>query len=171
MTTFLGYFSGLYIFKLLQVIIVSGVKFLFAPLISIGYGFDYFQTIIFTTIGGILGYIFFYYFSKWIIRQYKKFCPIVYSYFTGVNITQSDKVINCRRKPKKVFTKKNKMILNLRKKYGFFGLIILTPVLLSIPIGAFLAQKYYSKKNNVLVYMTISLVFWSFFISSVFFLF
>ncbi|MCD4664294.1 MAG: hypothetical protein K8R68_03415 [Bacteroidales bacterium] len=166
-----GIISVLQIFKLIQVLTVSAIKFIFAPLISFSYGFNYFQTVIFTTLGGILGFVFFYYFSKWIIRQYYRFCPIVYSYFTGIKIEQSKKILNCRQKPKKVFTKKNKMILNIRKKYGFLGIVILTPVLLSIPIGAFLAQKYYSKKNNVLVYIAISLVFWSFFISSVFFLF
>ena len=165
------FITGIQVFKLIQILIVSGIKFLFAPLISIGYGFNYFQTVIFTTIGGILGILFFYFFSKWIIRQYSKFCPIVFSYFTGEKVERAKKILNCDQPPKKKFTRKNKIIINLRRKYGFFGIIFLTPVLLSIPIGAFLAQKYYSKKANVLIYMSISVVLWSFLISSVFFLF
>lgn len=165
------YITGIQIFKLIQILILSGIKFLFAPLISIGYGFNYFQTVIFTTAGGILGILFFYFLSKWIIRQYNKFCPVVFSYFTGEKVEQAKKILNCEQPPKKKFTRKNKIIINIRRKYGFFGIILLTPVLLSIPLGAFLAQKYYSKKANVLVYMSISVVLWSFFISSVFFLF
>lgn len=163
--------AGIQVFKLIQVVIISGVKFLFAPLISIGYGFNYFQTVLFTTVGGILGILFFYFFSKWIIRQYTKYCPIVFSYFSGVKVDKAKKILNCDQPPKKKFTRKNKTIITLRRKYGFFGIVLFTPVLLSIPIGAFLAQKYYSKQANVLVYMSISVVLWSFCISSIFFLF
>jgi hypothetical protein len=163
--------AGIQVFKLIQVVIISGVKFLFAPFTSIGYGFNYLQTVLFTTAGGILGILFFYFFSKWIIKQYTKYCPIVFSYFSGEKVEKAKKILNCEQPPKKKFTRKNKGIINLRRKYGFFGVILLTPVLLSIPIGAFLAQKYYSKKTHVLVYLSISVVFWSFFISSVFFLF
>ena len=163
--------TGIQVFKLIQVVILSGIKFIFAPFISIGYGFNYFQTVLFTAVGGILGILFFYFFSKWIIIQYSKYCPIVFSYFTGEKVEQAKKILNCDQPPKKRFTRKNKIIINLRNKYGFLGIILLTPVLLSIPIGAFLAQKYYSKRSNVLFYLSISVVLWSFFISSVFFLF
>lgn len=163
--------TGIQVFKLIQVVIVSGIKFLFAPLISVGYGFNYLQTVLFTTAGGILGILFFYFFSKWIIQQYSKYCPIVFSYFSGVQIEKAKKILNCDQPLKKKFTRKNKSIINLRRKYGFFGIILFTPVLLSIPIGAFLAQKYYSKKANILIYMSISVVLWSFFMSSIFFLF
>jgi len=165
------FFVGLPAFKLIQVVIMSGIKFIFAPLISIGYGFNYFQTVIFTTVGGILGFLFFYYMSKWFIKQYNNYSPIVFSYFTGEKVEKAKEKLNREPQAKKVFTRRNKLIIKIRNKYGFFGIIILTPVLLSIPIGAFLAQKYYSKKHNMLVYMSISLVLWSFFISSVFFLF
>ncbi|MCD4729925.1 MAG: hypothetical protein K8R74_04960 [Bacteroidales bacterium] len=165
------FIAGIQFFKLIQILIVSGIKFLFAPLISIGYGFNYFQTVIFTTIGGILGILFFYFLSKWIISQYGKYCPIVFSYFTGEKVERAKKILNCDQPPKKKFTRKNKIIINIRKKYGFFGIIFFTPILLSIPIGAFLARKYYSKKANVLVYMSISVVLWSFFMSPIFFLF
>jgi len=168
----MGYFVGISVFKLIQVLVVSGVKFLFAPIISIGYGFNYFQTAGISAVGGILGILFFYFLSKWIIRQYYKYCPIVFSYFTGERVEKAKLILNCPDAPKtkKKFTRKNKMIINIRNRYGFFGIILLTPILLSIPIGAFLAQKYYSRKNNMLVYMSISVVLWSFFISSIFFL-
>lgn len=165
------FFVGTSVFKLIQVLIISGIKFLFAPIISIGYGFNYFQTAGITAVGGILGILFFYFLSRWIIHQYYKYCPVVFSYFSGEKVEKAKKILNCQEIPKKKFTRKNRLIINLRKKYGFLGIIMLTPVLLSIPIGAFLAQKYYSKRNNVLVYMSISVVLWSFFISSVFFIF
>ena len=169
--TTMTFIIGLKIFKLLQVLIVSGIKFLFAPLISIGYGFNYIQTSLITAFGGILGILFFYFLSKWIIAQYYKFSPVIYSYFTGVKISRSRIILIRESIIKKKFTRKNKLIINVRNKYGFFGVIILTPVLLSIPLGAFLARKYYSGRSHTLIYMSISAVFWSFFISSIFFLF
>jgi hypothetical protein len=163
--------AGVSVFKLIQVILISGVKFFFAPLISIGYGFNYSQTVIFTTLGGIAGLVFFYFLSQWIIRQYYKYCPIVFSYFTGERVEKAKRILNCSEQPKKKFTKRNRFLINFRFKYGYLGLVCLTPVLLSIPIGAFLAQKYYSKKSNVLLHMSISVMLWSFGISSIFFLF
>lgn len=161
---------GINVFKLLQVLLVSGIKFIFAPLLGIGYGFNFIQTSIITAIGGFLGFLFFYYLSRWLLLQYTKYCPIVFSYFTGDKVEKAKKILSCSEIPKKKFTRKNKMIINLRYRYGLIGIVLLTPVLLSIPIGAFLVQKYFSKKRNILVYMSLSVVFWSFFISSVFFL-
>jgi len=163
--------SSLSIMKLIQVVLISGIKFLFAPLISIGYGFNYFQTVGITAIGGILGIFFFYYLSKWMIRQYQIFCPRVIGYFGGKEATvRWMKENECKKQNRKVFTKRNKLIINVRSKYGLFGIVLLTPVLLSIPIGAFLAQKYYSKKSNILIYMSLSVLLWSFFLSGFFFL-
>lgn len=162
-------FAAIHIFKLIQVVIISGVKFIFAPFISIGYGFNYFQTVIFTTLGGIAGIFFFYYLSRWMIGLYFKICPLVITYFGGEEAKQALKESQCRKPNRKKFTRKNKTIVNIRGKYGLIGIILLTPVLLSIPIGAFLAQKYYSKKSHILVYLSLSVIMWSFFISSLYF--
>jgi hypothetical protein len=165
------FLSGINIFELIQVVIISGVKFLFAPFVSIGYGFNYLQTVVLTTLGGIAGLLFFYYLSKWMMRVYFKICPVVVSYFGGEEARKALQESQCRKPDKKKFTRKNKTIVNIRKKYGLIGIIFLTPVLLSIPIGAFLAQKYYAKKSRILVYLSLSVIMWSFFISSFYFLF
>ncbi|MEL7588971.1 MAG: hypothetical protein AAGU19_19835, partial [Prolixibacteraceae bacterium] len=52
-------------------------------------------------------------------------------------------------------------LVKLRKSYGLWGIVITTPVLLSIPLGAFLLKKYYSRQKNVLAYMMISILAWS----------
>lgn len=157
------------IFKLIQVLIVSGIKFLFAPLISAGYGFNFLQTTIITTVGGISGIVFFYFLSKFILKMFYKYCPIVLSYFSDA---ECEKIMpgRRRREGKKIFTRKNKLIIRIKKKYGYPGIILLTPVILSIPIGSFLAGKYYAHRKNLLVHMSLSVIFWSFLISSLFFL-
>ena len=165
----MNFIAAIHIFKLVQVVVISGIKFIFAPVISIGYGFSYLQTVMFTTLGGIAGLFFFYYLSRWMIRLYFKLCPVVISYFGGEEAKKALQESQCKKPNRKKFTRKNKTIINIRNKYGLFGIVLLTPVLLSIPIGAFLAQKYYSKKSNVLVYLSLSVLMWSFFISSLYF--
>ena len=165
-------FSVVEILKLLQVLLVSGIKFLFGPLVSLGYGFTWIETVVFTTAGGILGLLFFYFLSKWVIRQLNRLTPAYNNFGTflrniGNDLADTKKLI---KPAKRKFTRKNKLIIRIRNKYGFLGIILLTPVLLSIPIGAFLAQKYYSRKKHTLVYLSLSVMLWSFFISSVLFL-
>jgi uncharacterized oligopeptide transporter (OPT) family protein len=67
--------------KLIQVLLMSGVKFLFAPPLSLGLGFTYSQTILTTTIGGILGVIFFFFLSEILLKFFHKIWPRIKSFF------------------------------------------------------------------------------------------
>jgi polyferredoxin len=55
----------------------------------------------------------------------------------------------------------------MKKRYGLWGIIITSPVILSIPVGAFLLKKYYSETKNVFGYMMISIVGWAAFFAVV----
>ncbi len=66
-----------------------------------------------------------------------------------------------RSRKKPISTKTMRRFVKLRNSYGLWGIIIMTPVILSIPIGAFLLKKYYSTHKNVLAYMMISILGWS----------
>jgi len=162
--------NSLEVLKLLQVLLVSSVKFLFGPLVSLGYGFNYLETMVITTMGGVLGLLFFFFLSKWLIRQLNLYIPLLVASFRSK--VQQEKMVLAKREkaPKRRFNWRNRLIINIRDKYGYIGIILLTPVLLSIPIGVFLAQKYYSRKSHTLVYLSLSVAFWSFFISSFVFL-
>jgi hypothetical protein len=61
----------------------------------------------------------------------------------------------------KVFTKRNRFIARFRAKFGLPGIIILSPVVLSLPIGAFLLNKYYSKHKFAMPYMVLSILSWT----------
>ena len=65
------------------------------------------------------------------------------------------------RKPKKIFSKRSRFIIKVRTNYGFWGIIIATPVVLTIPVGAFLANKYYAKRPQTVPYMILSIVSWA----------
>lgn len=141
--------------ELLQVIfivILSATKFLTAPITSLNIGFNYLQTLILTTIGGILGVIVFFYLSNGIAYLFYKI---------------TSKFKKNGTKPKNVFTWKNKMIVKTVRKYGLLGVAIITPVLLSIPLGTFIAARYFEDQTQVLKYLCSSVVFWSVILSSV----
>jgi hypothetical protein len=144
---------------------VSSIKFLFAPALSFGLGLNFIQTWLSTTAGGIVGVVFFFFLSRWILLLYSRyffyyFHLIRVKIYTALDITVP-KFIPARR-----FTKRNRFIIKLVRKYGLAGIVILTPVLLSIPVGTFIATRYFSSNRFLLVYLSSSVLFWSLFMSS-----
>jgi hypothetical protein len=161
------------LFKMIQVLLLSAMKFIFAPPLSFELGFTFIQTIFVTTIGGLIGVIFFYFLSEIILKLFRRIWPDIKSFFKKpVAQTQITAVIKKRiEKHKKYFSRKNKFIIMLRRKWGLWGIAILTPVLLSIPLGTFLANKYYRNKRSVLFSLALSVICWSIIISSIYILF
>jgi hypothetical protein len=158
------------LFKFIQVLILSAIKFLLAPPLSFKLGFTFFQTVLTTTIGGILGVIFFFYISEILLRLFRKAWPHIKNYFIKQKDIQLFPVIEVKAnsKNKKMFSRKNKFIVLARRKYGLWGIAVLTPVLLSIPLGTFLANKYYKNKKSVLLHLALSVVCWSIIMSSIY---
>ncbi len=64
--------------------------------------------------------------------------------------------------PKKIFTKFNRRVIRIKHRFGLTGIAILTPIFLSIPIGAFLAERFYKDKKKVIIYLSISAISWCF---------
>ncbi len=156
------------ILKQLSILFISAIKFLVAAPTSYLFGYSYLHTILNTTVGGLAGVIFFYYMGKYLFahypvwkrkvrRFYHKLLGIPYHLHHAHDLTAP---------PKKIFTHKNRMIVKIRQKFGFTGLIILTPVLLSIPLGTFIAVKYYSRRRDLLGWLSVSVVVWSVLIST-----
>lgn len=142
------------VFKILSLLAFSAVKFLFAvPTVSLA-GYSFFETILITCSGGLAGFFAFYYLGEvqWI------------RYYVGLIF---DKILmffgyDANKKVKKKFSRKNRLIINVKKKYGIIGLSLLTPVLFSIPLGSLIAARYFDDDNSTIPWMTGSIVFWSF---------
>jgi hypothetical protein len=64
--------------------------------------------------------------------------------------------------PKKIFTKFNRRVIRIKHRFGLTGIAILTPIFLSIPIGAFLAERFYKDKKKVIIYLSVSAIAWCF---------
>jgi uncharacterized membrane protein len=141
------------ILQILFVLILSATKFLTAPITSLNIGFGYLETLTITTLGGLVGVFFFYYLSSVIMLLIAK--------ITG-------RLSNGKTpKKKRSFTWKNKLIVKIKREYGLIGLAAVTPIFLSIPLGTFLAARFFHDQKKVLTYLAASVVVWSVIVSSV----
>lgn len=138
--------------EVLSVFLLSSVKFFAGPILAKSIGFTYLKTLVVSSLGGIFGVFSFYNLGTRIVDFFPNFFKPI-------------------KKKKKIFTKKNKFFVNVIRNYGLFGLSIFSPVLISIPVGAFLAARFFNnQKNTTLLVMAISVVLWSVSISSFLFL-
>ena len=126
--------------KILAVISLSGVKFLFAiPLSIIKYDFNFLHTLIFSITGGVIGIFIFSFLSQ----NFFKF------------------LVEKRAAKKKKRSIKQVVMIKIASKYGLFGIAFLTPIFLSIPIGTFLALRFFPDKRRTIPMLVTSVVGWS----------
>jgi uncharacterized membrane protein len=127
--------------KILGWLLFSMAKFLFAPSALVASGYTFWETLAIAVAGGVIGI--------WIF------------YYTGSRIFDYFKRLQARKnKKKKVFTKKNKLIVRLVKNYGLVGLCSVLGVI-SIPLAALLAARYFRDRKGTLVYLSISVLLWA----------
>jgi hypothetical protein len=149
--------------KVVQVILLSSVKFAAGP------PFAYFggeqalstgETFFYCLCGGLIGVLIFTYVSAPILRAEKILVRTIRTFVGKKPETQS--------KRKLIFTRRNRRVVGIWMKYGLAGIAFLTPVLLSIPIGTLIANSLVHNKRKILLFMFISLVFWSIALTTVF---
>ncbi|WP_461631575.1 hypothetical protein [Labilibaculum euxinus] len=134
--------------KALLIILSSTWKFAATfPVAVCVFQMSFSETILYTNIGGFIGILISTLVSKGLIKLF--------------NVYGSD-LFKSKKKIKKKFTKRNKRLVVLKNNYGLAGIAILTPVLLSIPIGVFLNTKYYGHRKISYLYLLLSQIAWSF---------
>ena len=115
------------------------------PAAVYAFDYNYLQCILTSCAGAIFSTIFFTYLSGRIIKWWDKL---------------KDKWVT-KKGPKKHFTNSNRRIIKIKNRFGLIGIAALTPILLSIPLGAFLAERFYKDKKKVIIYISIATFFWS----------
>lgn len=145
--------------EIISVTLTSAVKFAAAAFLAVPYDWNYWQTLIVTAIGGIIGVFFFFYLSQWIMALISSYKNKLYFLF-GINASN----VASR---KKVFNWRNRLIVRVVKTFGLFGIAAITPALLSIPLGTFIAARYFRDKRKVVAYLCLSVVVWAFIMSTV----
>lgn len=132
------------VFQLIGLLILAALKFFMSPAASIIAGYSLLETILISSLGGISGFLFFYYFGGFLYQKYLKLFA---------------------NKRKNVFSKRSRRIVKFKHKYGFLGLAILTPVLFGIPLGSFIAAAFFKNRLKTISVFVSSIVIWSILIS------
>jgi hypothetical protein len=161
-----------YFFKITSVFFLATVKYFYTPIYAYVLGLALYETMFFMILGGIVSFMFFYYISHFIIISTKIIKPFAKS-VTPYHLRDKYAAWRIRRGEKqntrKRFTNRNRLIVKIRRDYGMWAIIFLTPVLLSIPVGAFLLRKYYAEKKFVVIYALFVLIIEGVILCSIFF--
>jgi hypothetical protein len=168
--------------RVITLILLSSVKFVAGPTVvyfNQKYDFSFLKTNLYTIIGGMLGVSVVLYISPYIMRFWYWLKFLYHRYFVKHDLYFSDPTVDISLpvevhyryisgKRKKIFSPRSRRIVRLWNRYGFAGVAAITPILLSIPLGTFILTRFESKKKKILIYLFISIVFWSFTLTSIF---
>lgn len=135
------------ILEIIGLLLLSATKFVGGPLATSLAGYNFWETVLITSCGGIAGVLFFYYSGLDLLL-----------FILSIFIKRSDS-----KKVKKIFTRKNKFLVRLGKGSPIV-FALLTPIILSIPIGAIVSARYYGQRRSLL-WLILAVLFWSFAIS------
>lgn len=142
---------------------IASVKFFWATPYAYFFRLNQIETFVMIQLGGLLGFLFFYSFFSFLLKELKLIWPLIYFITPRIFKVRFEQWLirrRTRRLTAKKFTRKNKMIAKLRRKYGMPGIVLLTPVLLSIPVGAFLGTKYFHHIKGFIPWMLLSIFVW-----------
>lgn len=136
--------------QVLTVMFMAAFKFLFSGLVSFGMGYSFLETMIYMAIGGCIGGLVFYLLGKTVLEWFRR-------RYVQKRAARIAKGVPTR----KIFTRTNRTIVRIKHRYGMLGLVAFTPPILSIPITALLAAKYFKHDRRTLPSLIGSILVWS----------
>jgi hypothetical protein len=114
---------------------------------ALSFGFSALESITVTTLGGFTGVTAFVFMSEKLIAYYRR--RAAFRRAAGL------------APRKKKFTRKNRMIIIVKQKFGLLGFSFLVPVFIPIPIGCFLTVRYFHNKQKIIRCLFAAVLFWS----------
>lgn len=139
--------------KIISVLLLASTKFLFAPTLSLKLGFNFWETIFLLCAGGISGVTFFYFLGTLIGNWIERI----------KNINRAKKVAQGKPiKLKRKITPFKRKVVKIKNKFGLAGIAIVTPCIISIPIGSVLASRFFNNHAKTLSAIYLSVVVWAF---------
>lgn len=159
--------------KFILVVFLASLKYFLTIPTALLIGLEYEYAVVAIVLGGVLGFFFFYLLSSRLILLFRKIrkrtCQVLPVWFKSR--------VRCvcayfsSPKARIIFTRRNRLIVKIKRSFGLWGIVITTPILLSIPVGAFLANYYYPGNKRIIYYMVISIVLWGTLLSGILLLF
>ena len=116
------------------------------PTAVFAFGFNFLQAFVVCSAGGIFGTLFYTYLIDAVLLGIAKLM---------------DKIYPTRNKNKKRFTKTNRFIIKVKKNFGIIGVSAISPLFLSIPLGVFLCLKFFGNKKQIIMWMSVFVMFWT----------
>jgi len=149
-----------FLLKILNILLLSTVKYFYTPIYAHMIGADFWTTALTMIPGGMAGFLIYYHFSKLLLLTDLHLKPRLKSV-----LPQSVLILyrnyrskkRARRKTRKKFTRKNRTLVRLSNRYGMYSIIVLTPILISLVLGAFLLRKYYPNRKDAVPLMLASI--------------
>jgi hypothetical protein len=139
--------------SLILVYLTAAVKFLLAPTLSLSLGYSTWTTVTVVFLGGVTGVCFFYLAADWLMENAAK------------RRRKKEDALRAQGKDvpkKKVFTSGRRRLIRVKNRFGLLGISIVTPCIISIPVGSILAARFFKNRVKVLTYMISSCLVWAF---------
>ncbi len=150
-----------YTLKIINVFLISTVRYFYTPIFGLLIKLDLTTTVITMITGGVLSFIVYYNLTTLLLMLGKYVKPLLIKTFPD---SWNKKYVRWlikrkeKRKHKKKFTRRNRFIVRFKRSYGMYGIILLTPWLLSLVLGAILLRKYYGNRKEALPLAIIAII-------------
>jgi len=159
------------LYKIIILLLISSIKFIFAFPYAFSNKFSFEQTFIITSIGGIAGILFFGFITSELIKLYDWFAHVYMHNHPKIRKRMKsfkDFLVKLlpKKKRKKIFSQRTKRFIKIKNRWGLIGISALTPIILSIPIGTFLAIRFFKATKKTIFYLVLFVIFWSLVFSS-----
>ena len=117
----------------------SMIKFMFAPFVGPNLKLSFFETYLSCVAGAFLAAFIFYFSSEFFLKRAHKLRKekIKKAIESGIEL-----------KYKRKFTRFNKLIVILKRRFGIYGISMFAPFLLSVPLGSIVTAKFYGKEKK-----------------------
>ena len=117
------------------------LKFVVTPSLMIARGWNWWQTVAVSSLGAGTGVWIFFRFGKWLFAAWSR-------------LTER------KGKVKQVFTPGRRRIVRMRRRFGVWGLLVVSG-LISVPISSLLAAKYYQGDSRMPWMLMLAFVAWA----------
>ena len=128
--------------KYITVVLGSAFKYLVGLLSAIGFGFNWLEVLVCNVGGGMLGVIVYLYLWDGLMFLYRKLFPGKHPTIKPISRTK-------------------RKLLRFIVKYELYGIALLTPVLLSVPVGVIIAAAFEPNKWRIKQFMLVSFLLWT----------
>ena len=128
--------------------LMGTVKFMFAATSMMAFSVSYWEVVFATFLGAFVSFNIFFFFSGLLMERARD--------------KKLEKIKNGSLKSKKQFSRMNKFIVKMKlSSFGYFVLVIVGPMVLSIPIGSIIIAKFYRRIKFTYWLEMVSLFLWA----------